>query len=60
MPADVRPDLRVVEVLLGCLDELLDLVLAHFTDVNEGWNETEEKVVLVHPAELANREEEWI
>lgn len=60
VPADVRPDLRVVEVLLGRLDEFLDLCFAHSADGNESWDKTEEKAVLVHPAELANGEEELI
>lgn len=59
VPADVRPDLRVVEVLLSRLDEFLDVGFVHAA-ANESWDETEEKVILVHPAELTNGEEEWV
>lgn len=59
MPADVRPDLRVVEVLLSLLDEFLDVGFAHAA-ANESWDETEEKVILVHPAKLTDGEEEWV
>lgn len=59
VPADVRPDLRVVEVLLSRLDEFLDVGFAHAA-ANESWNETEEEVILVHPAKLTDSEEEWV
>lgn len=60
VPADVRPDLGVVEVLLRGFDHFLDLVWSEAADVGERWDEAEEEAVLVHPAKLANGEEERV